>query len=441
MSEAVPQPIGKDRPTNVGRGPAQAGERRPRAGIALCLSGGGYRAAIFHAGVLRRLNELGILAKIDAFSCVSGGSIIGGYLAWLIQQGLPIVGGRYEGLDARLEPFFQFVRKDIRTLPTLARLRFWEPGGRAPRRLERYYEGLVGRLPLAQLPARPRFVFCATDLFFANSWICERQRIGDFLCGYVQPPPDDWTLARAIALSSCFPPVFDPFPAGLSPELYKPPQSPDGDADQPVPPEEVQKLNDARRKIELTDGGVYDNLGLEPVWKRCATILVSDGGKPMDHKFVPPGLRLMRYQDVITNQVLALRKRWLMDIYQRAARSASEDTFNGTYWGIMSATSRYRRDANYGYSKGLATQVANIRTDLNPFSPNEIAVLEKHGYELADVAIATHAPQLAEFPDEERRPLSPGGKLDDEEAVSQALSWSRSRFWSTFAAGSDSLVR
>src|SRR6185503_13964245 len=114
-----------------------------RQGIALCLSGGGYRSAIFHAGALRRLNELGVLAKIDAFSCVSGGSIIGGYLARLIQGGMQVVGGRYQDFDNKLEPFFAFVRKDIRTLSTLARLKFWEPTGCAPRAVQRYYEGLV----------------------------------------------------------------------------------------------------------------------------------------------------------------------------------------------------------------------------------------------------------------------------------------------------------
>src|SRR5215471_6123345 len=50
-------------------------------GIALCLSGGGYRAMLFHAGSLWRLNEPGYLSRIDRFSSVSGGSITSGVLA------------------------------------------------------------------------------------------------------------------------------------------------------------------------------------------------------------------------------------------------------------------------------------------------------------------------------------------------------------------------
>ena len=50
-------------------------------GIALCLSGGGYRAMLFHAGAIWRLNELGLLRKTDLISSVSGGSIASGALA------------------------------------------------------------------------------------------------------------------------------------------------------------------------------------------------------------------------------------------------------------------------------------------------------------------------------------------------------------------------
>jgi predicted acylesterase/phospholipase RssA len=50
-------------------------------GVALCLSGGGYRAMLFHLGALWRLNELGYLAKLSRVSSVSGGSITAGVLA------------------------------------------------------------------------------------------------------------------------------------------------------------------------------------------------------------------------------------------------------------------------------------------------------------------------------------------------------------------------
>lgn len=400
--------------------------------------GGGFRASIFHVGALRRLNELGVLSQVDTFSCVSGGSIIGGYLAHRIGGGLRVADARYVGLDAVLDEFLQFTRRDIRTLPTLARLKIWERTGRAPRAIERYYRQLVGGTLLVDLPSHPRFIFCGTNLFFANSWVCERDRLGDYQSGYVRPPPDDWSLARAIAVSSCFPPVFDPLPVSIESDLYSGGAGLAGTSQGGAPNAgDSTGLAAARSQLTLTDGGVYDNLGLEPVWKRHRTILVSDGGKPLQHKLVAPGFRLMRYSDVIQNQVLALRKRWLVDTFVRSRKGIDDDTFNGAYWGIGSAVSSYG-GSDYGYSKGLAVKVANIRTDLNGFSPNEIAILEKHGYELADTALRTHAPHLVTVT-KPTVPTWPGGLLD-EERVLRALRWSGSRFLSMFTGGCRDLI-
>jgi predicted acylesterase/phospholipase RssA len=47
--------------------------------IGLALSGGGFRASLFHIGVLARLAEIDMLRHIEYLSCVSGGSIIGAY--------------------------------------------------------------------------------------------------------------------------------------------------------------------------------------------------------------------------------------------------------------------------------------------------------------------------------------------------------------------------
>src|SRR5688572_24600705 len=54
--------------------------RSSELGTALCLSGGGYRAMLFHVGALWRLNEWGYLPKLARVSSVSGGSITAGVL-------------------------------------------------------------------------------------------------------------------------------------------------------------------------------------------------------------------------------------------------------------------------------------------------------------------------------------------------------------------------
>src|SRR4051812_27048041 len=55
-------------------------EADPTEGTGLCLSGGGYRAMLFHVGTLWRLNEAGLLRGLDRISSVSGGSITAGVL-------------------------------------------------------------------------------------------------------------------------------------------------------------------------------------------------------------------------------------------------------------------------------------------------------------------------------------------------------------------------
>lgn len=56
-------------------------EKKIPKSIGLALSGGGFRATLFHLGAIRRLHELGILPNVTTISSVSGGSILNGFLA------------------------------------------------------------------------------------------------------------------------------------------------------------------------------------------------------------------------------------------------------------------------------------------------------------------------------------------------------------------------
>jgi hypothetical protein len=80
-----------------------------------------------------------------------------------------------------------------------------------------------------------------------------------------------------------------------------------------------------------------------------------------------------------------------------------------------------------GYSKQLATEVIGcIRTDLDAFSPAEAAILENHGYWLADAGVSAHLrPPLR--PDPYPPLIIPHPEWAEEKAVRQALadSWKR----------------
>jgi len=350
---------------------------RERAGTALCLSGGGFRATLFHLGALRRLNETGVLARLDTISSVSGGSIMAAFLAtgvrWPLSTQAPIPSDVWERDVA--QPVRRFAARNLRTPAMIKRLLApWDSSAGVRGLMQGYARALPPAATLASLPEHPRFVFCATDLCFGVNFVFERARAGDYRLGYLSPPPADWDVARAVAASSCFPPIFNPLPIDVPAASFK-----RGRWETPaVPPENVR----------LSDGGLYDNLGLEPVWKSHRVVLVSDGGSVFGSAS-DGGLlqRLQRYVDILDHQAIALRKRWLISNFV-------DGVMTGAYWGIGSATSSFAA-RGAGYSKQLAGEViAAVRTDLDAFSEAEAAVLENHGYALTASALTTHVPEL-----------------------------------------------
>lgn len=352
--------------------------------MALCLSGGGFRAALFHLGGLRRLNEVGLLSQVDVISSVSGGSIISAHLADRIRR-WPATGAVIPDWDQRVAgPFKAFVRRNLRTWPILNRLLPWNwfRDSTGVETLARQYERRLTRLRLPGLPERPRFILCAADLAFGVNWVFDsgsfdgtRGRVGDYQAGYRRPLPD-WPLARAVAASSCFPPIFNPLPVGLRPDQLR-----DGAYRKPDRDHIVAG-------IRLSDGGLYDNLGLEPVWKDHLVVLVSDGGATFEAE-ADTGLfwRLQRYVAVVDSQARALRKRWLIAGFLN-------NELVGAYWGIGSVGTHYNSREQH-YSEDLVDDViSEVRTDLDAFSEAEIGVLENHGYLMADAAIQRHVAPL-----------------------------------------------
>jgi NTE family protein len=393
----VPTYPSTDSTANQGKDTAERyAPGRHRSGIALCLSGGGFRATLFHLGALRRLNEIGLLAKIDTITSVSGGSIAAAFLATGLAWPLtgPVSDQEWERrIASRLRAF---AGKNLRT-PALLRalLPPWQTD-QAVRAMMAAYGGALAEAPLTALPAHPRFIFCATDLYGGVNFVFERDRIGDYRLGY-RAPPADWAIGRAVAASACFPPFFNPLRLDLEISGFK-----GGRGPLPVGTD-----------VRLSDGGLYDNLGLEPVWKNHETILVSDGGAVFG-SLGDAGLlaRLTRYVDVIDYQGVAVRKRWLISNFV-------SHTMYGAYWGIGSTTSNYPR-GGAGYPQDLVkSTIAPVRTDLDAFSSEEADVLENHGYTLADAAVATHLPRLA--PPPVPPPRIPNPPLFDAGAANGAL--------------------
>jgi NTE family protein len=133
----------------------------------------------------------------------------------------------------------------------------------------------------------------------------------------------------------------------------------------------------------LTDGGVYDNLGLERVWRRCRTILVSNAGRNTPELGSPTGRcvgQLLRTLNLVQQQAENSRKRILFGVHNLGQR-------NVAYWSIDAPI------ASYGLADALpmpvesAAKAANLRTRLNPFSRDEIDLLLRAGYAGADASL------------------------------------------------------
>ena len=397
-----------------------AADGKARTGMALCLSGGGYRAALFHLGVLRCLHDMGILQTVDTISSVSGGSILSAYLAKRLFE-LNITSGiSFADWEAHMSSGFRaFVRNDIRTTPFLTHL-LWNwlmPKWRA-RHLQRNYakyllkiteNGSPRQMTLADVASRPEFIFCSTDVSFGINWEFKRDKVGDYHVGYSKKP--EWPLALAVAASSSFPPVFGPMRIGLNPADFK------GGAYR------GKDRDDCVRRLKLSDGGVYDNFGLEPVDNLAATILVSDGGSPFGYQGAAnPLQRVMRYLSVMMNQVASLRtrmfftgvtKKWHTGVLIRIGRERT----------TKAAAAATQFD---GYvDKEVRSMIAGIRTDLDRFTDAEARILENHGYFETFRRINANLPGLISNPG--FNGITPHPDWVDESKVRKALEQSSKR--------------
>jgi NTE family protein len=349
----------------------------PQAGMALCLSGGGYRAMVYHLGVLWRLNELGLLKPIKRISSVSGGSITAAMLG-LKWKKLNFV----NGVAANL---FEEVIKPVMALAehTLDVLSIGEGilnpfKSIADEIADGYGNHLFGHATLQDLPSDnegPRFVLNATNVQTKVLWRFSKPFMGDYRVGLIRNP--DLELAVAVGASSAFPPVLSPvelkfhaeqFDKTTAGDLQKPPFSTD---------------------VILSDGGVYDNLGLETAWKEYDTILVSDGGGATSDEPNPHhdwARHAYRILELLDNQVGSLRKRWVIGSFEIKLRK-------GTYWGIRSDIANYGAPNSLPCPNARTMELANTPTRLKAMGEELQQRLVNWGYAICDAAIRKHISQ------------------------------------------------
>lgn len=418
-------------------GGEQAALRRTSIGkVGLALSGGGYRASLFHIGVLARLAETNVLRQVEVLSCVSGGSILGAFYGLKLRELLheraddAIADQDYVDLVRALaDEFLEAVQGDLRGRLLADARANWDMLSRRYSRAERVAD-LLEELLFARVPrARPgpwrmsdllisplgrtgfsprhenwrraakvpALVINATALNtghcwqFTPTWMGEspavageqveaaprlrRMRYTDAPEPHRDPP-----LAQVVAASACVPGLLPPLRlAGLFPDV----------------------------EVALVDGGVHDNQGIASLLEQdCNVILVSDASGQISDRDRPDRNVLgvtMRANAILMSRV---RGAQLSDLRARVRA--------GTLRGLMVVHLKrglptHPRDwvgcpepspdgpvpaPRYAIAEDVQRALAELRTDLDAFTPTEAHCLMAAGYLMTARELDEGAPGL-----------------------------------------------
>lgn len=336
-------------------------ERPLEDGIGIALSGGGYRAMLFHLGSMLRLFELGLLRSAKRISSVSGGSITSGKVALELHR----LQTRGDFVEHVVTPIRKLASTTI-DAPSIAG-GVLLPGSVADRISSHYDRHLFHGATLQDLPDAPRFVINATNLETGSLWRFMKPYMRDYRVGEIRA--SRLPLADAVTASSAFPPVLSPFTLEVEPS----------DFSRIEPGLDRAYLSD----IALTDGGVYDNLGLETVYKRYRTLLVSDAGGALAPDPSPPAdwaRHAKRVLDVIHGQVSSVRTRQLVDAFTEGDRT-------GAYWGVRTNAAEYGIDMALPAPLARTTELAQTPTRLKRLGDDVQERLINWGYVGCDAGL------------------------------------------------------
>ncbi|MGO6847958.1 MULTISPECIES: patatin-like phospholipase family protein [Rhizobium] len=329
--------------------------------IGIALSGGGFRAAAFHLGVFTELRALNLLDKLDLLTCVSGGSIAGGFLAsnWNVPDVLDrladylskksiavssVVGGLISPFSTRLEKLAETYDRDL-------------------------FEGRT----LSDLRGGPRIYFNATNLATGNMFFFvagkslvpggdSGETMGEHESGTASA--SNFSISRAVAASSAFPPVFPPLK--IDADVYP---------------------NALTEYVTLTDGGVYDNLGINPLlrtkWNPLDYCIVSDGGKPFAITSEPTESGTIVLKEAIN--ILMEQVRGLQFSRLQLAHQAEQGP--KPLWFSLDSTEGEATSGDAAFASLIGTNLKSLNT-------HEMGVLIRHGRALVRARLQRYTPEL-----------------------------------------------
>lgn len=400
--------------------------------LGIGLSGGGFRAALFHIGVLAAMAEKNTLKDIEVLSCVSGGSIIGTFYYLKIKQLYEsksddaIVQDDYIKIVKEIETeFLSAVQKNIRMrlLSSFSKnIKMWK--GRSYSRSNRlgelyeefFYNPLLPKKDAAPLYMSdlfiipfenksfkltndnwkrknkvPQLILNATAVNTGHNWQFTASWMGEpptYISDefdvkprlrrmYYDNAPEKYKkfrLGYAVAASSCVPVLFQPL---VLKGLYE------------------------NFDLELIDGGVHDNQGIASILEQeCNEIIISDASAQMPNNAVNTGSAMSLFFRVDTILQERLREIQLLDLKSRKYTSIVNTLSivhlkNGlaelpVSWIDCTDVNRsilYDKEIEdenallkYGLMKKIQKGLSEVRTDLDSFNDLEAYALMYSGY-------------------------------------------------------------
>lgn len=391
--------------------PAEVAQRaESRRSFGLALSGGGFRATLFHLGVVAFLRDHGLLREVKHIASVSGGSILAAHLVQHWDAYLEEDSFRKEA-----DKIVAFTRLDVRgrclrrlpaylpltLLPRVITRRFFSSFERptSPRNLllARFLKRLFGKESLFSIsnaqPAAPALDILATNLtqgslsyFSKNVFVPNQQTIERI---ETRVP-----VATAVAISASFPLFFPP--RRLSADDL-------GARREALPVSQV-----------LTEGGVFDNLGLsrfrallEQPTASLDWVIVSDATGGFDWEpdtdFASLFKTAVRSTDILMKrigdlQLLSVRGHKTYRFLRISDPKTAESPQSPGEDPAQAPECLKRGPASPLADRFVRAQLKKIRTDLDAFSDLEIRTLFHHGYRVAAEQLGDLVDSLQDAP-------------------------------------------
>ena len=424
--------------------------------VGLALSGGGFRASLYHIGVLAKLAELDVLRHVEVLSCVSGGSILGAYYYLELRQLLQtkadgeITRQDYIDLVKRIEKgFLEGVQENVR-MRVLAEFRtnlkmiFFPRYSRTQRIGELYEERIYSKVKdgeedaerwltdLFIVPAKeedfhprrdnwrrnhkvPILILNATTLNTGHNWqftaswmgeppttvdpdIDSNYRLRRMYYREAPEPHKRMRLGTAVGASSCVPGLFEPIELS---GLY-------------------EHGGGSEIAVRLIDGGVHDNQGVVGLIEQdCDVMLVSDASGQMEtdddpsrgilgvplrsNNILMSRVREAEYDDLMERRRAELVRNFMF-IHLKMDLEADPVDWIGCdepHQASEDAQPLERRGplTRYGIRKSVQRLLAAIRTDLDSFNDAEAYALMLSGYRMTEFQ---YARWIRGFPDAPR---------------------------------------